>query len=303
MNKKVLIVGGSGFIAKNLIEKLVSESYDVSVYGRNSPSVCTANVRYIEGELGTIASNMRDIDGSYFSDVIYLSNNIPVNSSVNNYNELVGINKIAIDYLCKVTSRFVFFSSGGRVYADSLFSHRETDLLGARCLYGKSKIELEHYVSAAANINRCDFLIVRPSNPYGRYQLLNSNQGLISVTIGKVLSNSPVEIWGGGAEIRDYIFIDDFIDSFYRLLSFRALPYNIFNIGSGLGHSTLEVVTTILNLMGRHDVVVDKVNVNHALIPSNILCNDRLYEVIGRKSYTSLSDGIRKLLDYHRNTP
>lgn len=296
MRKSILIVGGSGFIAQNLIERFVKESFDVTVYGRNEPRVGNGSITFIQGGLDDIEVKLASFSCHRFSEIIYLVNSIPVNSDVSDYADRMDLNKRAIDFLCSITLRVVFFSSGGRVYKSSHVAHNEVDNLVATCLYGRSKIELESYVSWVAQKAGCKYLIVRPSNPYGKYQSLYSNQGLVAVTVGKILEGHPIEIWGSGREVRDYIYIDDLVDALFKLLSFDKLPYDVFNIGSGFGCSTLDVVTTILDVMGRKDIEFVNVDVHRELIPSNVLSIGRLYGVTGFKPVITLSDGVQKFL-------
>lgn len=63
------------------------------------------------------------------------------------------------------------------------------------------------------------YLIVRPSNPYGHGQNLHGKQGLVAVAIGKIMDGKPVEVWGDGSSIRDYIYIDDLAEIFSSSLT------------------------------------------------------------------------------------
>lgn len=297
MNKRILLVGGSSFIATNLIEKFINESYQVVVYGRNKPQVESHNLTYINGELSDIETKLSQLSTLNITDAIYLVNNIPVNADIEDYNERIILNKAAIAFLFTLVKRVVYFSSGGRIYKSSLLPHKEIDELSPNCLYGKSKVELEAYVAEySALINR-DYLIIRPSNPYGKHQCLFSNQGLIAILIGKIRSGRSIEVWGTGQEIRDYIYIDDFANVFFKLFEISNPPYKIFNIGSGQGVSTLHIIETVLELTGCTSAKQEFIDIHRSLIPSNILCIDRLNEVIGPYHLTPLSIGISAFID------
>ncbi|GAC62994.1 NAD-dependent epimerase/dehydratase family protein [Edwardsiella tarda] len=299
MIKNILIVGASGFIALNIIEELLTNyNVNLTVYGRSRPKINTCTLNFVHGELIELPSKLKNSYSRKFTDVIYLVNNIPVNGNVDNYDILINENKNAIDYLSSISDRFVFFSSGGRVYKSSEKPHHEEDELYATCIYGKSKIEIEEYVAKVATESNIDHLIIRPSNPYGRYQNVYSTQGLIAVTLGKIMTGRDIEVWGAGSEIRDYIFIKDFIKAFLSLLMKPSLPYKVFNIGSGHGTSTLDIIHTILNSTSDLDVIIKKVDINRAIIPSNILSIQRLEYTIGQQKMTSLSDGIKEFISY-----
>lgn len=296
MERQVLIIGGSGFIALNIIEKFLKESFSVIVYGRTKPQIVNDKLFFVEGELQEINIELAYLVDIFHGDIIYFANNVPVNTDVDNYDELIQENYHALDFLFSLSSRVIYFSSGGRIYQSSISPHAETDELSPTCNYGKSKVALEEYIINEAPKKGSDYLIVRPSNPYGRHQKLYSNQGLIAVIVGKILSGKDVEVWGAGTEVRDYIYIDDFVDVFYSLLMSHNEVYKIINIGSGVGVSTMEVVDTVIKAMGKPDVSKKKIDIHRPIIPSNILCNARLKAIIGDYKFTSLKDGVTKFI-------
>lgn len=292
MSKQVLIVGGSSFIALNLIEKFIHESWQVIVYGRNKPQLDFKELTFISGELSEIDTKLSHLAGSKIDSAVYLVNNIPVNVDPTDYEARLDENRLAIDFLYTIVKRVVYFSSGGRIYGTSPEPHKETDVLSPTCSYGKSKVELEEYVAQRGASLKRDYLIVRPSNPYGRHQNLYAHQGLIAILLGKIKSGKDIEIWGTGTEVRDYIYIDDFVSAFYTLFNFVNPPYSVFNIGSGYGTSTIHIIETVLELAGNSGVEKKYIDIHRSLIPSNILCNQRLIDVIGPYPLTPLRDGI-----------
>lgn len=292
MSKQVLIIGGSSFIALNLIEKFINESWQVVVYGRNRPKLECKELTFISGELSEIDVKLSHLAELNIDSAIYLVNNIAVNADTADYEVRLQENRSAIDFLYTIVQRVVYFSSGGRIYKTSPEPHKETDELAPACSYGKSKVELEAYVAQRSVAMHRDYLIVRPSNPYGQHQNLYANQGLIAILLGKIKSGKDIEIWGTGAEVRDYIYIDDFVAAFYTLFNYVNPPYHIFNIGSGYGVSTIHIIETVLELAGNSGIEKKYIDIHRSLIPSNILCNQRLTDVIGPYQLTSLADGI-----------
>lgn len=95
-----------------------------------------------------------------------------------------------------------------------------------------------------------EYLILRPSNPYGRYQSLRGVQGLVSVVLGRILDQRPLEVWGDGSAVRDYIYIDDFCAAVLALLDQPAWNAT-FNVGGGCGTSINEIIRLALEITGR----------------------------------------------------
>jgi UDP-glucose 4-epimerase len=86
-----------------------------------------------------------------------------------------------------------------------------------------------------------EYSIVRPSNPYGSRQNPFGIQGAISVFLGKIVKDEPIEIWGDGTIVRDYIYIEDLVDGIYKTAVTKT-PSRIFNLGSGEGRSLNEIL-------------------------------------------------------------
>lgn len=300
MNKRVLIFGGSSFIALNLIEKFLMESYDVVVYGRTKPHLESPKLTFIQGELSNLEDKIDILKTYNIQSAIYLINNIPVNTPTENYDLLIEENKSALKLIFSAVERVIYFSSGGRVYENSDLPHKESDRLSPVCSYGKSKVELERFISQYGKSINKEHLIIRPSNPFGKYQKIHSNQGLIAVLIGKIRENKKVQVWGTGKEIRDYIYIDDFVNLFFRLFQFRDVNYTVFNIGSGSGVATIDVINAVFKEM-KTDMCLEYLNVQREIILTNILDNSRLFSVIGGYEITSLEDGLRIFISQVKN--
>lgn len=302
MKKKILILGGSGFIGINLIEHFLQKKHDVIVYGRTIPSGFEDKVIFIESDSSGIVSKKNYLKSLGIDTAIYLINNFPVNTNVSDYQERLNENFVLINETFDVVDRLIFFSSGGRVYKSSEQPHYEDELLEAVCDYGKSKIDLETFVAASAVRKDKKFLIIRPSNPYGPHQTLNGNQGLIAVITGRIISGEVIDIWGSGNEVRDYIFIKDFVEIFYALYSLYDPKYTIYNIGSCTGESTLSIIAAVQAKLPGHQINLNYIP-HDSIIKSNILCNNRVLDEIGVYNYTDINSGITQFLKWLKISP
>ena len=300
MNKKVLLLGGGGFIGVNLIEKFLNHEYEIFVYGRTQPSVFGKTIHFIDAEMSDIEEHKDYLKDLRIDTAIYLINTFPVNLKSAGYNSLLIQNKSFITEIIDIVDRFIFFSSGGRVYKSSGQPHHEDEQLFASCDYGRSKIELEQFVAAESKVKRKSFLIIRPSNPYGPHQSLAGNQGLIAVLIGRILDGAVIDVWGTGHEVRDYIYIKDFVDIFYELYKIKYPKYNVYNIGSGVGVSTLTILDAVKKQLSINDVMIEYLPCDN-IVKSNILCNNRICAEVGIMTRTSLNSGIAQFVDWLEN--
>ncbi|MBA7854551.1 NAD-dependent epimerase/dehydratase family protein [Enterobacter sp. RHBSTW-00901] len=297
MKEKILILGGAGFIGVNLIEHFLQHNHDVIVYGRTKPLGFEGRITFVEANLTDINEKKEYLKSLEIDTAIYLINSFSVNSKVNNYQALLDENKYLINEIFDLVERFIFFSSGGRVYKSSERPHHEDEHLEAVCDYGKSKIALETFVTKCGACKKKKFLIVRPSNPYGPHQTLTGNQGLIAVLTGRIISGQVVDVWGSGNEVRDYIYIRDFAKIFYALFCVKNPRYNVYNIGSCTGESTLSILTAVRRCLPNYNVQLNYIP-NDTIIKSNILCNKRVLEEIGVYNYTDINSGIAQFVEW-----
>lgn len=293
----VLICGGSSFIGLNLISAFLEKGVTVYVYGRVAPSIESKSLIFIKGELSEISTNLEHLKNIKINSALYLVNTFPANGVVLDYENLLELNFKAINDLYSIVDRVIFFSSGGRVYKDSDKAHIESEFLSPNCIYGKSKAALENFLHCNYK-NR--YLIIRPSNPYGRHQDFFGNQGVVAVLLGKIKNQQRLQIWGTGKEVRDYIYIDDFIERFMALFELDSSPFDTYNIGSGVGTTTIDIVKSIDSILGTsYEDQVEYLSPTSQLIKFNVLSIDRLESVIGRKKYTPLETGIRSFMMEH----
>lgn len=260
-HESILFIGGGGFIGSNLVRRFVnSKKYKVYIF--EAPGAPTEriedmleDVQVINGQLGDTSFFNFLLDQYKIKTVVHLVSSLIPNSSLEDYQrEIDTVIKPTIDiiHLCAEKKvMFVYFSSGGTIYGDSgeIF-HKETDQIAPISYYGLSKCNLENVILIENRRSQLPYLILRPSNPYGHGQRLYAKQGLIAVAIGKILKGEPIELFGDGRNVRDYIYIGDLVEYVYLLVS-KEVVNETFNIGSGKGYTNSEIIETITDVCQR----------------------------------------------------
>jgi UDP-glucose 4-epimerase len=263
--KKALLIGGGGFIGKHLAKSLVDRDWSVFIGSRSPASTQTEfagspHVQRIEFHLDR-APDIKAFLREHNPDaVVHLAAETvpssPANEIEHERANIVEPTKRLIDIVAETSAKFVFLSSGGAIYGASRpGSRRESDPCEPVSGYGRHKLELERYIIATGQNARLRYLIVRPSNPYGPGQSLHGRQGLVSVILGKLISKDHLEIRGSGHVLRDYIHVEDLADAVAHLIS-SDRGDGVYNIGSGVGHSALDVVSIIERVSGQQLEVV-----------------------------------------------
>jgi UDP-glucose 4-epimerase len=116
--------------------------------------------------------------------------------------------------------------------------------------------------------------------------------------IARGLRNEPIEIWGDGSAIRDFVYIDDVIDAL-DLVSRDKSNFRIFNIGRGEGHSLRDLVEEIQRLLGKELNILWK-DARASDVAVSIVSNVRAKELLGWTPKTTLDEGLEKTIAWWR---
>jgi UDP-glucose 4-epimerase len=289
----VLIIGGTGFIGKNLCKRLLAENHSVFVIGKgavNQSNVFDIKIADIDSIKKIIIDN--DID-----HIIHLANTILPNSKFDNFmdsiDEIVKPTYELIEF-CEEQEhiKFIFYSSGGTIYGNTE-NTKEDMRPEPTSYYGYSKQIIEEFLMMKIR-SGFNGLIVRPSNPYGPGQNPNGSQGIIAVLIGKVLNNEEFILYSPLTAKKDYIYIDDLVDATYQLMLKHS---GIYNIGSGQQNSIQRIFEIIEDKMNKKILLkVEKSNVNY--IHDVDLDVTKLKNTINVSDYKSIEQGIGEFIDY-----
>lgn len=302
--KKILIIGGAGFIGTNLVNKLVAAGANVKIFTRSSRSV--KNLSKILGEIELVYGDLMDEVAlrkalSDIDCVIHLvSTTFPGTSIDSGIYDIFSnlIPSIRLLEICAQNKikKIVYASSGGTIYGEpETIPILETHLLDPKSMYGQSKKTIEGYLSFFAKNYDMNIQILRLSNPYGPYQNPYGAQGLIGVAFRCALENSPFNVFGNGGAVRDYIYIDDVINAF--MYAINHSKSETLNISSGKGKSVMEVLCAIEDVSGK------KINKEYIAgrrgdVDVNVLSNNKALEAYNWKPEVSFKDGLTNTWDW-----
>lgn len=303
--KNILILGGTGFIGKNIIEFYIDDlevNLILLVRNENNLDPRFLNSERIIVKIGSI-SDIDLIKNIVFdcsvNVIIHLVSNLIASSSDEEFLEGMGNVVVPtfrlIDFISEKEIKLLFFSSGGTIYGNSNSIINENTILNPINNYGFSKLLIENYINFKRNNGQLNCIVIRPSNVYGSFQSFIGNQGFISVAIHKIYNDQPIEIWGDGNTIRDYIHADDLVEVVQKLLC-HSVANTTLNLSTGIGKSLLEIIEIIEKNLDKKGIIHfnNKRNVDANTV---ILDNSKLRETI-QQEFISVEEGIKMQINY-----
>jgi UDP-glucose 4-epimerase len=254
---KVLVLGGRGFLGRHLVDLLVKEGCLVRIFDRPERRAvdregCPSTVEVFEGDFIRGEGLAQALVGV---DVVFhlISTTVPSDSNADpigdvNSNLLGTLRLLSLMRDAEV-KRIVYASSGGTIYGNPYaLPVPENHPLGPICSYGVVKVAIEHYLGLHSKLHGLVSNVLRISNPYGAHQTRIGTQGVISTFLNRLMKDEPIEIWGDGSMVRDYVYVTDV--SRALLLAGRRQKSGTFNIGSGIGHRVSDILRILQNRTG-----------------------------------------------------
>jgi UDP-glucose 4-epimerase len=151
----------------------------------------------------------------------------------------------------------VFVSSGGTVYGPARqLPIAETHPQNPITAYGITKLAVEKYLHMFWQLYGLDYVVLRPSVPYGPRQNPLGRQGAVAVFLHRVSHEIPITIWGDGSTTRDYFYISDLVSALETSATRPLGEQRIFNIGSS-EEISLNRLVEIVELVARKRAILE----------------------------------------------
>jgi UDP-glucose 4-epimerase len=304
---KALVTGGAGFIGSNLVDALLARGDEVVVLdnlstGRrenldeaiqNGATLAEVDIREAEA--------VADLVGRTKPDVIFhLAAQIDVRRSVADPAADARINVEGTANMLSAAQahgvrRFVNTSTGGAIYGEGRQIPAPEDHPSApESPYGLSKWCAEQYCAIFARLHGLSTVSLRYGNVYGPRQDPLGEAGVIAIFCGKLLDGGRATIFGDGTQTRDYVYVDDVVDS-----NLRAADADVtgpINIGLGQQKSVLDIVE-VLNEQAPDGFQPEHAPERPGEVQHIALDASRAREELGWEAKVELEEGLKRTLD------
>lgn len=311
--KRILMIGGNGFIGSNFLDVLERLSVHVINCVRDAIFLDATNhstridKAYFEMEEVERQQLLEDVDL-----VLYLA--WSGSPQIEDSNILFGLERNVTPFgffitdlsKCKKAPAFVFVSTGGLLYdPDAALPYHEASPLAPAGMYGINKAYCENLIKHCALSTGVSAVIVRPTNPYGPYQAHWETQGVVAKIFKAVLAAEPFEIWGDGLDLRDYIYVGDladFLGALVRRLD-NSWPYKNqcieLNVSCGAGTTVLELIRMV------ESITQQKIETRHVaastISPKHVVVSaEKAKRLLDWEAKTSIGVGLQKTYDWYQ---
>ena len=309
-NKKIFITGGAGFIANNLIAKLIHHN-QIVVYDNFHRDTLTGskykehkNLSIIKGDVLDYDNVLKNMDGADI--VIHAAAIAGIDTVVQHPTKTMRVNMVGTANVLeaakvhKISDRFVDFSTS-EVFGNMAFKSTEDSetVAGsageARWTYAVSKLAGEHLASAYYKEFSLPTVSVRPFNVYGPGQ---TGEGAIQVFIKRALKNEEIHIYGDGNQIRAWCYIDDFVKCLLSCIEDEKAIGESFNIGNSRAVlTTYGLAQTVCRVLNSKSEILYKPALS-AEIELRIPSVEKAFKILGFKAKTEIDRGILKTAEW-----
>ena len=313
MKKKMLILGTSGFIGRNLAEFFAAlGGYEVyGTYFSSEAFVCDG-IKLVRADLtrreemdavltgmdiviqaAAVTSGSKDIHSRPY---IHITDNALMNS-------------LLFRAAFEKEISHVLLLSCSIMYRSSDVPLKESDFDASQEMFpsyfggGWNKVYFEKMSEFFSRLGKNRYTVIRHSNMYGPWDKFDlEHSHVFGATITKVMTapeNSAITVWGSGEEGRDLLHIDDLVSFVCRAIEGQTSPFELYNVGSGTAVPVRDIVQKIVELSGKKLSIIYDLTKPTIKTSLSLDCG-KAYQDLGWRPEITLDEGIMRILAWYR---
>ncbi len=294
---KVLIVGGTGFLGFHFAKYCLKKKFKVFCLSRKKPKKkkFLKNVKYLYLDISKKNQVKRKL--KYYSNIDYIIN---FGGEVEHkrlkktfQSHFNGLKNLTNFYFQKSIKKFIQIGSGLE-YGKARSPQKETLLINPNSNYALAKGKATRHLLQTCKKN-FPGIVVRPYQVYGPYQDLNR---LIPIVIDNCLKDKKFPC-SSGKQLRDFLYIDDFVEIVFKLMVNKGNNGQVFNIGYGKAFSVKKLINLIKKKINKGIPEFGKIKLRKE---ENLITYPSIYKVkklFKWKPKVNLSLGLNKTIKFY----
>lgn len=310
-NSKILILGATGFVGRNLAEKLYKEGY-TNLRNHGFTRKLEGFGESVQGDLRDdkfVEEIMKGVDVVYhcaastsnavdtiYAPLLHVTPNVIINVLTMEKAYKEGVKKFIF-----LSSSTIYPESGERAVleTDNIYESIYKTYFPVGWMKRYAEVLCKMYSEIL--VNPMQTVIVRPANLYGPHDKYDLDKCHVTpASIIKVASRlDPIPVWGDGTEIRDLLYVEDFCEAL-QLIMEKEETHEIYNVGSNKGYSVNEVIGYLKEIEGLESPI-DYVNNKAPMIPKRLIDSYKIFYTLGWEAKTSIKEGLEKTLNWYKS--
>jgi UDP-glucose 4-epimerase len=300
---RALVTGGAGFIGVHLAQVLVKNRFDVTIFDRTpvQRTVLAASPgRVVTDDLTNrkaVQEALRGVDIVYHLAWCGIPSVSCLDIRTSTSENLLSTLNLLDECRDAGVNRVVFMSSGGAIYGKAHClripeRHPTVPISG----YGVAKLATEAYLRLYAHLYDLNYVILRPSAPFGEWQKWRRGQGAVTTFLQNAYNGSPIVLWGSQNIVRDFFYVGDLAQACLLAANMDVAP-GAYNIGAGVPITLGEVIEIVRHVSGSNIPIIYK-PARRVDPPSIVLDISKARRALGWLPKVSLLDGIVRTWDW-----
>jgi dTDP-glucose 4,6-dehydratase len=314
--KTTLITGGAGFIGSNFVEKLFDlyEEERIVVLDAMTYAANLANIperiqksprfRFILGDIRDEKIVSEAV--AYADQVIHFAAESHVTRSLADDKPFFETDVMGTQTIAAAVSRnswikkFVHISTS-EVYGTAVQAPMTEDHPLNPCTpYAAAKAGADRLVYAYRETYKIPTVIIRPFNNYGPKQHLEK---VVPRFITSALMDEPLLVHGDGLMTRDWIFVEDTCEAILRAATSEAAIGQVFNVGTGVDVSVLEIAEQILDLTGKPRSLIRHIEARPGQVDRHIAATKKAEVFLSWAAQVNLAKGLQRTVEWYKANP
>ena len=301
MGKTVVVTGVAGFIGSRVAARMAAEGFEVvgvDDLSSGKQSNVPSSIDFIQGNLADTQTISKLPKSAEL--VLHLAGQSSGEMSFDDPVADLEKNTIStlnlIRYGIAVNASKLVYASSMSVYGnvpDAPIS--EDEHVAPLSCYGVGKLAAEKYLNVFCK--QLPSVSLRMFNVYGPGQdMTNLRQGMVSIYLAQALRSKHIVVKGSLDRFRDFIYIDDVVDAWFRVATLEDIGSNTINIAAGARTTVAQVLEAVQShVAGTTVEVTDSTPGDQNGIYAD---TTRMRSLLGMSDLVKLADGIKRFSDF-----
>ena len=304
----ILVTGGAGFIGSNLVEKLVKEHPDATITVVDN--FHTGSRENLKGAVDNFGDRIQIIEGAVEAlhdieelpekiDQIYhlgIYSSSPMYKDDPQLTGKVTNGMIRILDLAKKHESPIVWASSSSVYNGVTPPHKEDAPIGVTDFYTEARYACERMALLYNQMHGVRSVGIRFFSVYGPHERFKKEfANIITQFFWEMEQGNAPVLYGDGTQIRDFTYVDDIVEGFWRAMQ-RDLGYEIINVGTSMTNNFNDVVAELNKQLGTNIKPQYVGNPIKNYVAETEASTEKLEHLLDFKPSITLAEGISKLI-------